>query len=41
MRMRVEAETIGWLCKIKLSGPQEFETLLNAEAYKAHCEGEA
>jgi glycine cleavage system H protein len=39
--MGVEADTVGWLCKIKLSGPQEFETLLNAEAYKAHCEGEA
>ena len=31
---------IGWLCKVKLSSPSEFETLLTAEAYKAHCEGE-
>jgi len=30
----------GWLCKIKLSDPAEFEVLLNDEAYKAHCEGE-
>ncbi|WRT68085.1 glycine cleavage system H protein [Kwoniella shivajii] len=29
----------GWLCKLKLSDPSEFEALLNAEAYKAHCEG--
>ena len=32
---------IGWLCKIKLSTPQEFETLLSEQAYKAHCEGES
>ncbi|WVW85040.1 glycine cleavage system H protein [Kwoniella bestiolae CBS 10118] len=30
----------GWLAKIKLSDPAEFEALLNAEAYKAHCEGQ-
>lgn len=30
----------GWLCKVRLADPQEFESLLNAEAYKAHCEGE-
>ncbi|WWC96492.1 glycine cleavage system H protein [Kwoniella sp. B9012] len=30
----------GWLAKIKLSDPSEFEALLNAEAYKAHCEGQ-
>ncbi|KAI9634824.1 glycine dehydrogenase [Dioszegia hungarica] len=29
----------GWLCKIKLSDPAEFETLLDSEAYKAHCSG--
>ncbi|EIW67587.1 hypothetical protein TREMEDRAFT_33439, partial [Tremella mesenterica DSM 1558] len=29
----------GWLAKIKLSEPSEFEALLNDEAYKAHCEG--
>jgi glycine cleavage system H protein len=29
----------GWLCKIKLSSPSEFEELLSAEAYKAHCDG--
>ncbi|KAK8858882.1 glycine cleavage system H protein [Kwoniella newhampshirensis] len=29
----------GWLCKVKLSDPAEFEALLNADAYKAHCEG--
>ncbi|RSH90814.1 hypothetical protein EHS25_009989 [Saitozyma podzolica] len=30
----------GWLCKVKLSDPAEFEDLLSAEAYKAHCEGQ-
>jgi glycine cleavage system H protein len=30
----------GWLCKVKLSDPAEFEALLNEEAYKAHCEGQ-
>ncbi|WVQ84958.1 glycine cleavage system H protein [Cryptococcus sp. DSM 104549] len=29
----------GWLCKVKLSDPAEFEALLNADSYKAHCEG--
>ncbi|WWD18774.1 glycine cleavage system H protein [Kwoniella shandongensis] len=29
----------GWLCKVKLSDPAEFEALLEADAYKAHCEG--
>ncbi|OCF35013.1 glycine cleavage system H protein [Kwoniella heveanensis BCC8398] len=33
-------ESDGWLCKVKLSDPAEFEALLSAEAYKAHCEGE-
>ncbi|KAL7420625.1 glycine cleavage system H-protein subunit [Cryptotrichosporon argae] len=32
-------ESDGWLAKIKLSNPAEFEQLLSAEAYKAHCEG--
>lgn len=31
----------GWLCKIKLSNPSEFEALLSEKAYKAHCEGES
>lgn len=31
----------GWLCKIKLSNPSEFESLLTEKAYKAHCEGES
>ncbi|WWC62903.1 glycine cleavage system H protein [Kwoniella dejecticola CBS 10117] len=30
----------GWLAKIKLSDPAEFEALLSDEAYKAHCEGQ-
>ncbi|KAK6907731.1 glycine cleavage system H protein [Kwoniella mangroviensis CBS 10435] len=34
------SEGNGWLAKIKLSDPSEFEALLNAEAYKAHCEGQ-
>ncbi|KAK4048813.1 glycine cleavage system H-protein subunit [Microbotryomycetes sp. JL201] len=33
------AEQDGWLAKIKLSNPQEFEALLSPEAYQAHCEG--
>lgn len=33
--------TTGWLAKIKLSNPGEFDQLLNGEAYKAHCEGES
>ncbi|GAA98224.1 hypothetical protein E5Q_04907 [Mixia osmundae IAM 14324] len=32
-------EQDGWLCKIKLTRPTEFDGLLTAEAYKAHCEG--
>ena len=30
----------GWLCKVRLSAPAEFESLLEEKAYKAHCEGE-
>ncbi|KAK4052943.1 glycine cleavage system H-protein subunit [Microbotryomycetes sp. JL221] len=33
------AEQDGWLAKIKLSNPSEFEQLLSQEAYQAHCEG--
>ena len=33
------ADNIGWLCKIKLTSPAEFEELLDDAAYKAHCEG--
>ncbi|AAW47059.1 hypothetical protein CNBN0440 [Cryptococcus deneoformans B-3501A] len=32
-------EKDGWLCKVKLSDPAEFDDLLSADAYKAHCEG--
>ncbi|GAA5833896.1 hypothetical protein JCM11251_006003 [Rhodosporidiobolus azoricus] len=32
-------ESDGWLAKIKLSNPGEFEELLSADAYKVHCEG--
>ena len=31
---------LGWLCKMRLTIPSEFDTLLNDTAYKAHCEGE-
>lgn len=34
-------EDEGWLAKIKLTNPGEFEELLSAEAYKLHCEGES
>ncbi|KAH9950470.1 glycine cleavage H-protein-domain-containing protein [Amylocystis lapponica] len=29
---------IGWLCKIKVKDAAEIESLMTAEAYKAHCE---
>ncbi|ADV25643.1 glycine cleavage system H protein [Cryptococcus gattii Ru294] len=32
-------EKDGWLCKVKLSDPAEFDDLLSPDAYKAHCEG--
>ncbi|KAM0747487.1 glycine dehydrogenase [Meredithblackwellia eburnea MCA 4105] len=35
------AEEEGWLAKIKLSNPGEFEQLLSKEAYQIHCEGGA
>ncbi|KAI5123783.1 hypothetical protein M0805_000371 [Coniferiporia weirii] len=31
-------EDKAWLCKIKLTDPKEIEELMDAEAYKAHCE---
>ncbi|KXS21353.1 glycine cleavage system h protein [Gonapodya prolifera JEL478] len=31
----------GWICKIQLSNPAEFETLLNEESYKVHVEESA
>ncbi|KAH8120433.1 single hybrid motif-containing protein [Phellopilus nigrolimitatus] len=31
-------EDKAWLCKIKLSKPDEIDKLMDAEAYKAHCE---
>ncbi|GHJ88035.1 hypothetical protein NliqN6_4437 [Naganishia liquefaciens] len=36
-----DSEGRGWLCKIKLSNPAEFEQLLTEKAYKAHCDGES
>ncbi|KAJ9105556.1 hypothetical protein QFC19_003538 [Naganishia cerealis] len=36
-----DSEGRGWLCKIKLSNPSEFEALLTDKAYKAHCDGES
>ncbi|WVQ73499.1 glycine cleavage system H protein [Cryptococcus sp. DSM 104548] len=32
-------EKDGWLCKVKLSNPAEFDDLLDDAAYKAHCDG--
>ncbi|CAD6566094.1 MAG: hypothetical protein CYPHOPRED_000351 [Cyphobasidiales sp. Tagirdzhanova-0007] len=32
-------EDAGWLCKIKLSDAEEIRDLMDAEGYKAHCEG--
>ncbi|KAK9761657.1 glycine cleavage system H-protein subunit [Basidiobolus ranarum] len=31
-------EDKGWLCKIKLADISEFDSLMDEEAYKAHCE---
>ncbi|GAA6003216.1 hypothetical protein JCM10207_001804 [Rhodosporidiobolus poonsookiae] len=33
------AEAEGWLVKVKLSNPGEFDELLSADAYKVHCSG--
>ena len=30
-------ENQGWLCKIKLSNPSEFNQLLDTKQYEAHC----
>ncbi|GAA6047626.1 hypothetical protein JCM3770_001595 [Rhodotorula araucariae] len=35
------AEADGWLVKIQLSNPGEFDGLLSEEAYKAHTSGES
>jgi len=32
------AEQEAWLCKIKMSNPEELEGLLDADAYQQHCE---
>lgn len=32
-------EDQGWLCKIKLTNEDDIKGLMDAEAYKAHCEG--
>ena len=29
----------GWLCKVKLSKPEELEKLMDAKAYEAYCQG--
>lgn len=31
-------EDKGWLCKIKVKDASEVESLMTADAYKAHCE---
>lgn len=33
-----QPESDGWLCQIKLANPNDFESLLTAEAYKKICE---
>ena len=30
---------VGWLCKIKMADGKQVENLMDAEAYKKHCEG--
>ena len=29
----------GWLIKVELEGEADFDDLMNADAYKAYCEG--
>ena len=29
----------GWMCKIEMSNPADFESLMSAEEYEAHCDG--
>lgn len=31
----------GWMVKLKISNPAEVEELMDADAYKKHCESEA
>lgn len=31
---------LGWLAKIKLSNPEQIESLMDEEAYAAHCAAE-
>ncbi|PLW04378.1 hypothetical protein PCANC_11036 [Puccinia coronata f. sp. avenae] len=38
--LNTSPENEGWLAKIQLSSPQELESLLSEESYKAHTEGE-
>ncbi len=35
------AESNGWFIKVAMSNPTEANGLLDAKAYKAHCESEA
>ncbi|KAF8523129.1 single hybrid motif-containing protein [Hysterangium stoloniferum] len=38
--MSSDPESTGWLCGIKISKPDELESLLTAEAYENFCEGD-
>ena len=29
----------GWMCKIEMSNPADFESLMSAEEYETHCAG--
>merc|ERR550534_1210387 len=35
-----DPEGEGWFVKVKLSSPEEVEKLMDADAYKEHCENE-
>jgi glycine cleavage system H protein len=35
-----DPENKGWIAKVKLTKLDEFESLLDPAAYKAHCEAE-
>ena len=38
-KLTPSCDAAGWLCKIKLTNEDDIKGLMDAEAYKAHCEG--
>lgn len=37
--VNADAEGEGWFCKLSVSNPAELEGMMDADAYKAFCEG--